>query len=70
MVEEQVRWGPHLLPAALKYSTLANELRSLYHSLLGGHSVCLAFNGQKAMNMPLICKDPTLCEDSAFIIRS
>lgn len=35
MVEELVRWGPHLLPAVLKYSTLANELRSLYHSLLG-----------------------------------
>ena len=27
--------GPHLLPIALKYSTLANELRILFHNLVG-----------------------------------
>lgn len=33
--DEIISWGAHLLPVALKYSTLANELRILYHNLVG-----------------------------------
>jgi len=47
---------PHyqeLLESIMQQSSLANELRSLYHGLKGGHSVVLAVNGYVALNLRL-----------------
>ncbi len=57
-------WGAHLLSVVLKCSSLANELRLLFHSLAGGHSVCVSFNGAFAGNVVLACRDVKLCSDS------
>ena len=40
-----------------------------HFSCEGGHSVCIAFNGHKALNIPLVCKEVRLCNDSNFISR-
>ena len=40
----------------LQHSTLANELRRLYHSLVGGHSVVLSINQVLDLNVRLVSK--------------
>jgi hypothetical protein len=47
---------PHyqeLLESIMQQSSLANELRGLYHGLKSGHSVVLTINGYVALNMRL-----------------
>lgn len=61
-------WGLHLMIVALKNSSLANELRLLYNSLVSGSCVSLSFNsisGSSALYhpIPLYCFDTKLCDD-------
>ncbi|KAJ1442333.1 hypothetical protein B484DRAFT_414811 [Ochromonadaceae sp. CCMP2298] len=55
--DEGSDWGLHVMNTFMAQSRLANELRMLYHNLIGGHSMNVAFNGVKSVNMLLFCKD-------------
>jgi hypothetical protein len=44
------------LEVLLQHSTLANELRRLYHGLIGGHSVVLSVNKAIDLNIKLVSK--------------
>lgn len=66
---KSANWGSHVLPAALQSSALADELRILYHNLLSNHSVNIMFNGAKAVNVPLFCKDPKGCVENSSVRR-
>ena len=48
------------LEVLLQHSTLANELRHLYHSLVGGHSVVLSINQVLDLNVRLVSKSDSL----------
>lgn len=57
-------WPGELQALFMQQSILANELRLLFHNLSGGHSANLQFNGTKAINVALACKDRKTCLES------
>lgn len=46
-------------------SSLANELRVLFHSLTGGRSFNLRINAGKMVSVSFQCREPVLCEETS-----